>query len=159
MCQSSVHCIFTLINFRCGKLSEASCWLAAKEKSFLKALHLTARFWCSLSKVQTDQLELLLTSHVLPAAEKFYRVTEENNDLPCLSKQKYCWASALRQRGSWEVHNKKSIRLKADWSSRHSETAINNDPWGIMKFKKRINWQYLFDTVETYSLLWYVPSI
>lgn len=64
--------------------------------------------------MQANQLELLFTSRVLLAAEHFYRVTEENNALPCLLKQKYC-STALRQRGSSEGHAKKqNIRLKAE---------------------------------------------
>lgn len=56
--------------------------------------------------------------------------------------------SCLEAEGSSGVHSKNSIRLKADSSSRQSEALINNHPWRVMKFKKIINWQYLFDTIE-----------
>jgi len=64
----------------------------------MKVLPECSKFNCSLSDVQADQLELLFTSCVLLAADNFCRVAEENNDLPCLSKQMCCCAAAWKQR-------------------------------------------------------------
>lgn len=100
LCWSSVHCIYILINFQCGKCTWSSCWLAAKGKSFPRAAGLTAQFRCSLCNVQAEQIKLLFTSCVLLTDQNLHRVTEENNDLPSLSKQMFHWTPTWKQRGA-----------------------------------------------------------